>query len=112
MTKGAKMEKTTEALFIYAGHTMAIRIYRDELTAGVFTDDWRIEANSLSSVELTDPETFLGTYPKHFAEYEAIDIVISRITAKDAGTTLEITEQSARDAVRVAISEGILQGVN
>jgi hypothetical protein len=106
------MEKTTEALFVYAGHTMAIRIYRDELTADFFGSDWLVEANSLSSVELTDAETFLGTYPKHFAEYEAIDIVINRITNKDAGTTLEITEQSARDAVRVAISEGVLQGVN
>jgi hypothetical protein len=106
------MNKTTEPLFTYAGHTMALWIYRDELSEGVFTDDWRVQAVSLSSVELKDENLFMGTYPKLFAEVEAGDIVIDRITDKDAGVSLEITEQSARNAVTRAIRDGVLEVIN
>lgn len=107
-----KLDKITEPLFIYAGHTCGIRVYRDELEDGVFTKDYLLEVNSFWARELIEDEAILGIYPKHFAEYEALDIIIGRITDKNAGSSLKLTETLAREAIKEIIKDGVFAGVN
>ena len=95
------MEKTTEALFTYAGHTMAIKLTE--------CPDVHIETVSISSREVYEDGENLGVYPKYFAECEAIDIITDRITNKDAGATIDGTESIVRGVIRELINEGILQ---
>lgn len=96
------MAKKTEALFIYAGHLMALK----------FTEhpDVHIETVSVAHREIFEDGQNMGTYPKYFAECEALDIITDRVSDfKDAGATLEGTEAIARNVIRALINAGILQ---
>lgn len=105
VNKGVKMEKMTEALFIYAGHTMAIKLTE--------CPDVHIETVSIASRELITPAgQNMGTFPKYFAECEAIDIITARITNKDAGATIEGTEAIVRSVIREAIQSQLFEAVN
>jgi hypothetical protein len=101
----------THAMFKYAGHTFAVNII--EQPNYYSGPDFVIETVSVQSAPFISQDgTDYGIYPRQFAEMEALDIIIDRITDKNAGSTFDPTESALSSAVRLAISEKIFEGVN
>lgn len=109
--KGIKMNtKTTEPLFIYAGHTMCLTITGTDISSDI--EDFALETQSVWSHEIYEDGQNMGTYPKYFAECEALDILVGEfMTYKDSGATIDEVENLARGYVRKFISEGIFEKV-
>jgi len=104
----------TEALFVYAGHTLRLDIFADETHASdVDKLGMTFNTVSVSSVELIEDGQLLGTYPTNFAENESADIITNELIAlKGFGSTLESFEGYVRDAINHLIADGIFEAVN
>lgn len=103
--------KTTEPLFIYAGHTLRLTITGTDLSSDI--EDFALETESVWAHELIEDGQNMGTYPKYFAECEALDILVAEfMTHKDSGATIEQVEDLARAYVRKFIADGTFQAVN
>ncbi len=91
---------TLDSLFVYAGHTLTVGIFEDETS-----DDISWECASTSSVTIEG-----GTYPKHFAELEACDLLSEEIiSGKDSVDNAQDMENVIRKNVTRLIAQGVFQ---
>lgn len=100
------IERVTEPLFEYAGHVMAVKIIADKI--GDSFENFRVEVESMLSVDLGD----FGTYPKHFAEGEASDLLADELEGNQKSWgTLDSVENMVRQSVKILIKNGYLNEV-
>ena len=98
------IQRTTEPLFVYAGHFMKVR-----LSADVFSD-------SQENVELTIISTMSepiegGIYPQYFAEGEANQIISEYLTGGKGFDSISEYETEIRAFVKIQIANGVFSEV-
>jgi hypothetical protein len=95
-------KKSVKPVFEYAGHAMGLKF----IPSG---NEWHIETFTMSSREIEG-----GTYPKHFAENEALD-TITNVTMNDKNLqseNLASVQESVSNAIARLIAIGYFQAVN
>lgn len=103
----------TEPLFVYAGHTMRLRLSVDSVYAqGEDTLGLYFEIESVSSRALIENAESLGIYPKHFAELEANESLTNQMTvSKNTPLTLSELEAEARFYIQRLIGQNVFDKV-
>jgi hypothetical protein len=94
-------KKSVKPQFEYAGHAMGLKFQQ-------FENEWHLSTFSMSSREIIG-----GTYPKNFAEDEALD-AITNLTMSDKNLdseNLASVEESTRNAIARLISKTEFQAV-
>lgn len=96
------LKKSVKPQFEYAGHSIGLKFQQYE-------NEWHLSTFSMSSREIIG-----GTYPKHFAEDEALE-AITNLTMNDKNLNSEdlaSVEQSVRNAITRLIAKTEFQAVN
>jgi hypothetical protein len=87
-------------VFEYAGHTMTVGIFEDETSSDV---SYEIVSTSATPIEG-------GTYPKHFAEYEASEELSNEIiSGKDSVDNAQDMANVIRQSVARIIARGVFK---
>lgn len=95
-------KKSVKPEFEYAGHAIGLKFQQYE-------NEWHLSTFSLSSREIIG-----GTYPKNFAEDEALD-AITNLTMNDKNLNSEdlaSVETSTRNAIARLVAKNEFQAVN
>lgn len=97
------MEKTIKALFTYAGHTMGVQFAQDQ------DGTYYVQTVSLTSRPIED-----GTYPKFFAEGEAVNLITNEVMGSktlDASDRASV-EGEINSVIKKLIADGTFEAVN
>lgn len=95
-------KKSVKPQFKYAGHSIGLKFKNSG-------NDWHLITFSMSSEPIEG-----GTYPKHFAEGEAID-AITNLTMDDKNLdseNLKSVESSVNKAITRLIADGTFEVIN